>query len=192
MEIRVFDDMDQMTLEKVRDLLPMVSEQRREESLRYKHLFGQFTCLQSYVMLRQMLEELGLTHPFVFEGNEHGKPFLKGYPDIHFNISHCKSGIAVVVADHPVGIDIESYRKASESLLRHTMNEEEQHIISESGDPIRCFTEYWTKKEAVFKLHGTGILRHQLHQLLQGDALVNTWVNVGKRYAYSVATNEKG
>ena len=66
------------------------------------------------------------------------------------------------------------------------MNEEERRIIAESDDPVRTFTEYWTKKEAVFKLRGTGIT-HGLHELLNGDEQVETLVNPEKRYAYSIA-----
>ncbi|MBR4148252.1 MAG: 4'-phosphopantetheinyl transferase superfamily protein [Bacteroidales bacterium] len=178
--------MEQITKEEIQRLLPLVSDQRREQAMQYKHLFGQFACLKSYVMLREILEEMGLNHPFVFGQNEHGKPFLVDYPDVCFNISHCKAGIAVAVSDAPVGIDIESYRKVSDSLIRYTMNEEEQHVIQTSEDPVRTFTEYWTKKEAVFKLRGTGITRG-LHGLLQGDEQVETWVNPEKRYAYSIA-----
>ena len=185
--VSIFDDMEQISEEEIQCLLPLVSDERREEALRYKHLFGQFACLKSYVMLRELLEQCGLTHPFLFDYNEHGKPFLKDHPEIHFNISHCKAGIAVVVSDRPVGIDIESFRKVSDSLIRYTMNEEEQRIIAESDDPIRTFTEYWTKKEAVFKLRGTGITR-SLHALLEGDEQVETHVNEDKQYAYSIAT----
>ena len=189
-EIKVFDDMGQITEEEIRRLLPLVSDERREEALQYKHLFGQFACLKSYVMLRELLEQQGLTHPFRFERNEHGKPFLAGHPEIHFNLSHCKNGIAVAVSDQPVGIDIESYREASDSLLRYTMNDEERRIIEESNNPVRTFTEYWTKKEAVFKLHGTGILREQLHTLLDGPELVETTTEEAKRYVISIATNQ--
>ena len=188
-ELLIFDDMSVISEEGILRLLPLVSEERREEALRYKHLFGQFACLKSYVMLRELLEQRGLAHPFRFGFNEHGKPFLKDYPEVHFNLSHCKNGIAVVVSDQSVGIDIESYRSVSDSLLRYTMNEEEQRIISESDDPVRTFTEYWTKKEAVFKLRGTGIT-HDLHGLLQGDEQVETYVNPEKRYAYSIATKK--
>ena len=187
--ISIFDDMTMVTEEEILRLLPLVSDERREEALRYKHPFGQFACLKSYVMLRELLEQLGLTHPFHFGYNEHGKPFLKDYPEVHFNLSHCKNGIAVVVSDQPVGIDIESYREVSDSLMRYTMNEEERRIIRESDDPVRTFTEYWTKKEAVFKLRGTGIT-HDLHGLLQGDEQVETHVNTEKQYAYSIATKK--
>ncbi len=187
----VFDDMGQITEEEIQRLLPLVSDERREEALRYKHLFGQFACLKSYVMLRELLEQQGLTHPFHFGYNKHGKPFLKDHPDLHFNLSHCKNGIAVAISDQPIGIDIECYREVSDSLVRYTMNEEEQRIIAESDDQVRTFTEYWTKKEAVFKLRGTGITREGLHNLLCGDEVVETHVNEERRYAYSIAANKK-
>jgi 4'-phosphopantetheinyl transferase len=191
MVVKIFDEMTQITPEEINRLLPLVSDNRRKEALRYKHLFGQFACLKSYVMLREILEDKGLSHPFRFGYNEHGKPFLIDYPEIHFNISHCKNGIAVAVSDETVGIDIESYRNVSDTLVRYTMNEEERRIISESSDPIRTFTEFWTKKEAVFKLRGTGITNN-LHELLNGDETVETHVNEERRYAYSIATNKKG
>ena len=184
--IKIFDDMEQCTPEEIQRLLPLVSDERREEALRYKHLFGQFACLKSYVMLREMLESMGLSHPFIFTKNEHGKPFLKDYPEVHFNLSHCKNGILVAVSNEPVGVDIESYHEANDSLIRYTMNDEERRIITESDDPVRAFTEYWTKKEAVFKLRGTGITKG-LHDLLNGDEHVETFVNTEKRYAYSIA-----
>lgn len=186
-KIKIFDGMDQVSEETIAELLPLASDQRREQALSYKHLFGQFACLKSYVMLRELLEQQGLSHPFIFAQNEHGKPYLKDHPDVHFNLSHCKNGIMVAVSDQPIGVDIESYRNVSDSLIRYTMNEAEQHIIQTSDDPIRTFTEYWTKKEAVFKLRGTGITK-DLHGLLDGDELVETFVNTDKQYAYSIAT----
>lgn len=191
-ETLLFDDMAQCSPEMVEHLLPLVSEQRKEEALRFRHLFGQFACLKSYVMLRELLEKRGLRHPFLFQKNEHGKPSLVGHPEIHFNISHCKAGIAVAVSDAPVGIDIESYREAHESLVRYTMNDEECRLIMASDDPIRTFTEYWTRKEAVFKLRGTGIMTVEIKDLLQGDEVIETQVNAEKGYVYSIATNKKG
>lgn len=187
-DLIIYDDMTQITEEEIHRLLPLVSDERRNEALRYKHLFGQFACLKSYVMLRELLEQRGLAHPFRFDYNEHGKPYLKDHPEIHFNISHCKAGIAVAVADQPIGIDIEGYRQVSDSLVRYTMNEEEQRLIGESDDPVRTFTAFWTKKEAVFKLRGTGITRG-LHELLHGPETVATYVNENNKYVYSVATN---
>lgn len=184
--ISIFDDMSQMTEAEVRRMLPLVDVQRREEALRYKHLFGQFACLKSWLMLKELLKPLGISNMEMSQ-NEHGKPYLTKHPEVHFNLSHCKNGIAVAVDFSPVGIDIESFRKSNLSLLQKTMNPAEASWIRASGDPVEAFTQYWTKKEAVVKLRGTGLV-DDLHHILDGEGYrLNTNVNREKGYAWSVA-----
>ena len=43
---------------------------------------------------------------------ENGKPYIKNYPDYHFNISHSNGAVAIAFSDYPVGVDIEKIRKA--------------------------------------------------------------------------------
>lgn len=167
--ISLFTNLQQATAQNVERLLPLVSPQRRDEALRYKHVLGQFTCLQSYHMLHTMLVEMGAIRPNQypqFQRNTHGKPSLEGLPHIHFNISHCKEAIAVIVDSNPVGIDVESFRTPSESLLQYTMCPSERDTIRQAEHPDQAFALYWTKKEALFKLIGTGIT-HQIPDLLQ-------------------------
>ena len=184
--VSIFDDMSQVTEAEVQRMLPLVNEQRRQEALRYKHLFGQFTCLKSWLMLKELMEPLGI-YDLEFCFNEHGKPFLKHHPDLHFNLSHCKNGIAVGVDNAPIGIDIESFRKVDEALIRKTMNDEEIELINSSSDSLETFIAYWTKKEAVLKLRGTGIST-DLHQVLDGKGYrLETHIVKEKRYAWSVA-----
>ena len=57
MRIKIFDNMAQCTDEEVQRMLPLVSAQRREQALRYKHTFGRFCCLKSWLMLYEMLDE---------------------------------------------------------------------------------------------------------------------------------------
>lgn len=184
--VAVFDDMEQITEAEVQRMLPLVNLQRREEALRYKHLFGRFACLKSWLMLEELLSPLGISN-LEMGFNAHGKPFLTKHPDVHFNLSHCKNGIAVAVDFSPVGIDIESFRRSSLSLLRKTMNPAEAEWIAASSDSVEAFTAYWTKKEAVVKLRGTGIT-DDLHHILDGDGYrLETHVNREKGYAWSVA-----
>lgn len=184
--VAIFDDMTQVTEAEVQRMLPLVDEQRRNEALRYKHLFGQFACLKSWLMLKELLRPLGIKD-LKMEHNEHGKPFLVNHPDVHFNLSHCKNGIAVVVDFSPVGIDIESFRRSNLALIEKTMNPTEAEWIHASSDPVEAFTQYWTKKEAVVKLRGTGII-DDLHSILDGEGYrLETHVNREKRYAWSVA-----
>ena len=56
--LTLFDDMSQCTDAEVERLLPLVSAQRREVALRFKFTFGRFTCLKSYVMLQQLVQEV--------------------------------------------------------------------------------------------------------------------------------------
>ena len=118
--------MEECTDEEVQRLLPLVSTQRREQALRYKHIFGQFCCLKSWMMLAESLQNKG----FGLEDwcyNEYGKPFWPNGP--YFSISHCKHGIAVAIDEHPIGIDIEAIRHADDDLLARTMNKFEQSKI---------------------------------------------------------------
>ena len=155
----IFDDMTQCTPQEVQRLLPLVPDERRTEALRYRHLFGQYACLKTYAMLADLLVLEGHTAPLPpFCRSEHGKPFFApetGLP--HFSISHCPAALAVAISDRPIGIDIERIRPVSEALIEHCMNADETHLILHAPEPARAFTRLWTRKEALFKLLGTGI-----------------------------------
>ena len=166
---KIFDDMTQCNEQEVARLLPLVSAQRREQALGYKHTFGQYCCLQSYKMLCELLAEWSRVHQLpinqqpIFLYNDYGAPYIEGGP--HFSISHCKRGIAVAVSENPIGIDIEAIRTFSPDLMRKTMNEDEQLRITSSAIPEVEFIRFWTQKEALLKLQGTGIIS-DLHHVL--------------------------
>ena len=102
-------------------------------------------------------EEYGLRENPVFDYGEHGKPFIVGHPDIHFNLSHCHEAVACVVADHPVGIDVESVREYKDGVVEYTMNPQELALIAAAERPDAAFVRLWTMKEARLKLTGEGI-----------------------------------
>lgn len=165
MHYLIFDDMTQCSEQEVARLIPLVSMQRREQALAYKHVFGQYCCLKSYEMLLHLLAStpytLHSTPSFLY--NEHGAPYLQDGPC--FSISHCKQGIAVAVSDLPIGIDIEGLRRVDEALVRKTMNLEEQAQIAMSQNPEVEFIRLWTRKEAYVKMLGTGIIS-DMHGIL--------------------------
>lgn len=184
--VSVFDDMSLCTDQEVERMLASVPEPRRSQAMAYKHTFGRFASLKSYLMLAELLRsEFGLEE-FRIETGEHGKPYLADYPDIHFNISHCRNAIAAVVSDRPVGIDVESFRQFNEGLLDKSMNSAEKAEILNSQEPQESFITYWTRKEAVFKMQGTGITDN-LQNILSGGVTTGTKINREKGYALSVA-----
>ena len=138
--------------------LKEISEQRREQALKFKHEQGQRLCVLAYLLLKQALREgYGITENPVFEYNEHGKPSIVEHPEIFFNLSHCKEAAICVVSDQPVGVDVEGIREYKESLVNYTMNDEEIAQIKTAENPAAAFIRLWTMKEATTKLIGTGI-----------------------------------
>lgn len=208
----IFDHMHLCTDEAVREMLPLVSEQRRQQALRYSHTFGRFCCLKSYLMLLELLSavypELDTSKP-EFGYTAQGKPFLLARPDIHFSISHTKNAILVAISDAPIGVDIEAFRSPSAALIARTMNATEQAAITAAaasaasaataataatpsglleppGTPEALFSAIWTRKEAVLKLRGTGI-EGDLKHVLSGSEAIFTRIFPRKSYAFSIA-----
>lgn len=167
--------------------LKQISSQRRDQALKFKHEEGQRLCVMAYILLKRLLqEEYGIEDNPVFEYNEHGKPSIAGYPDIHFNLSHCKEAVACVVSNRPVGIDVEVIREYKESLVHYTMNEKEVHEVETATDPAIAFIRLWTMKEATLKLDGKGIIDDLKHVI--DPVRFNYRTTVRPKYVYTVAT----
>lgn len=198
--------------------LPLLSSQRREQCLKFKHEQGRRACVAAYLLLCEGLrQQYGITEPPVFEYGEHGKPSIVGHRDIHFNMSHCREAALCAVSDKPVGVDVESIGRYKETLARYTMNDDELALIQQADRPEVAFIRLWTQKEALLKLAGTGItdslrtvlapaaVQHAAVVLdgfavetpavsatvLDGSAVetLTTFINEEKGYIYSIATH---
>ena len=96
-------------------------------------------------------------HPRL-EHDEKGAPYLPEHPELSVSISHCRKAVAVAVSEkYRIGIDIESRRKVSPSLMERVCTDDELAKIRSSADPTMTFLRFWTRKEAVLKMQGTGI-----------------------------------
>ncbi len=169
------------------DALKRLSNQRREQTLKYKFEMGQRTCVAAYLLLCQGLkEEYGIMEPPIFDFGEHGKPFIVGHPEIHFNLSHCKEAAICFVSDRPVGVDVESVRKINDALLAYTMNEKELEQIRQAEDSKLEFVRLWTKKEALLKLTGHGLNNDLKEVLSRTDINIETTESSDGRYVYSI------
>ena len=165
-----------------------ISGQRREQALKFKFELGQRQCVLAYLLLKKALcEEYGITENPLFEYSEHGKPFIMGHPEIHFNLSHCREAVACAVGDHPVGIDVECIREYKDSLARYTMNDEELRQIAAADRSDVAFIRLWTMKEALLKLTGRGISENMKTVLADAADYRFTIVECRERgYIYSV------
>lgn len=163
----------------------------------YKHIEDRRESALSFHVLQQILaKEHGINH-FDFNTNEHGKPSLKDSEDIHFNISHCRHAVACVVSNQPVGVDIERLGRYKERIARYTLSDDElsalhttQHDGMSNDESIDLqFTIFWTKKEALLKLIGTGITDNikQILHIYEGRVKFSTTINQEKQYVCTVA-----
>lgn len=93
-----------------------------------------------------------------FGKNDFGKPYLVGFPDFHYNISHTRNAIAIGVSEIPIGVDIEKNKLADlEIATRFFCKRELNYIISGNEEQERLFYHIWTKKEAYIKWLGRGL-----------------------------------
>ena len=94
-----------------------------------------------------------------------GRPYLRDYPDIDFNLSHTKDRIALAICRGArIGIDIErldafSEKEASE-IMPMILSEQELNQVHQLDGRHRrdVFLTRWVQKEAALKCFGQGFL----------------------------------
>lgn len=130
---------------------------RRDCALSFRFDRDRYTCAKAYLLLKELLSaHYGISEDLEFGYGAYGKPFLKSYPDIHFNISHCPKAVFCAVSDSPIGVDVEEIQY-DEDVAREVFSESELESIRSAESPEIRFTELWTMKEAYLKLQGTGL-----------------------------------
>ena len=94
---------------------------------------------------------------------EKGKPYLDD-DGIHFNVSHCGgTGLLAFTRAGEIGVDVEAVRPEVEGLEIAAQSfhaHEIEFIAAADGveEQARRFTSLWTRKEAVLKATGSGIV----------------------------------
>lgn len=155
--IYIFDRLAQYTNEAYDKHLSSIPAWRREKALQYKNLDDRKRSVLAFVLLQHALrEEYGITEVPEFVYNEFGKPSLPNMP-IHFSLSHCKDAVACAVADHNIGIDVESIVPYNPDVARRVCTVAELETLEQSENIDADFIKLWTMKEAISKYEGTGM-----------------------------------
>lgn len=108
-------------------------------------------------LIRDCLEEYGMEKPQVLRASK-GKPYVNfgGKEKVHLSVSHSGSFFVCIIADKPVGIDLQEERKvSSEKIAKRYFSDKERQYMDEHGD--KGFYILWTRKEAYSKLTGDGL-----------------------------------
>lgn len=105
-----------------------------------------------------LAEQFGLASTDIrLERDGFGRPGLVGRTDVQFSISHCPEAVAVLVADAPVGVDVESIRPHDPYAARRVLAPAELARLTNSPAPDLDFFRLWTLKESYGKALGVGM-----------------------------------
>lgn len=137
-------------------------ETRAASSYRFVKDLREFVVTRA--VLRQILARYTGQSPsdLRFESGSGGKPVLQGTPSVHFSVSHCSDIALLAVARVRIGIDVEYVRPGNfwQKAIGHCLTSRERAYLEALPIGLRPATLYrfWTRKEAILKAMGTGLL----------------------------------
>lgn len=153
-----FTKMQRFQIEELKIAEQYMSEQRKAKINRLRFLKEKKQSAIAYLLLRYGLKkEYGITETIFLDKGSWGKPYLSNYPLIHFNMSHCEGGVACIIDDYAVGIDITLVKKENLICMQSAMSENEIDHILQAANSEKQFTIYWSLKESYCKYLGIGI-----------------------------------
>jgi len=108
--------------------------------------------LSARLALEYCAERCGVT-PRAWDTGRDGVPLPQG--GLHWSVSHKRQWVAAVIAERPVGIDIEHVVPRREQLREALADQAEWAVMGETS--WLAFFRLWTAKEATLKANSTGI-----------------------------------
>ena len=138
------------------ELLEGLSSYRKQKIERCLQEKGRKQNLGAELLLEQVLKQYGKSADQIVR-SENGKPEIEGFC---FNLSHAQDYVICVVADSPVGCDIEAIKEAPLRIAERYFSERENeqlnsvHTIEEKSE---MFYRMWTIKESYLKMTGEGL-----------------------------------
>ena len=139
-------------------LMQFVPEEKRARILRQRVKQNADNMLVGAVLAKYMLLKyfrIPFSKQHISYGR-YGKPYLRDYPNVHFNISHSGQFVACAVSDRPIGVDIQEVVSYRRDVAKHIFSPEELSQIESSPDRSAEFTKLWSQKEAYLKMLGIG------------------------------------
>ena len=148
------------------ELYKNLSEFRKSKVDRLRPLADKCRAVGAGAILSLALSNYGLSEKNAVYGfGDNGKPFIEGYPEICFNISHSKDRVMCVTAGFPVGCDVEAVRmrtKTNSGVVRRFFSESEKKLLENASlngekEFNDLFYKIWTLKESYIKYTGMGL-----------------------------------
>ncbi|MBO5213155.1 MAG: 4'-phosphopantetheinyl transferase superfamily protein [Clostridia bacterium] len=168
-----------------------MSPERRNKCDRMTKKLAKKQCIAADHLAKVALSEALNVPPTAVEilVSPSGKPYVEGNP-VYFSLSHSENVVACVVADRPVGIDVEVIRPIKPSIQERICTDHELVYLRASENPEERnlrFLTLWTRKEAVFKRNGILPRKDRQQNVLSPSDGVVFQTRVEDGYVISVA-----
>lgn len=142
-------------------LLEMMPSSLSSRLLRFRRWQDSHTYLLGRFLLLYGMKKNGLKFnlsELVY--SQSGKPRILDSKNMNFNISHSNYTSACLLSFNSgeVGIDIEDCNYLNIEDYRPFFSTKEWEIIKTSPYKVKDFYSFWTRKEAVLKAAGTGLI----------------------------------
>lgn len=126
----------------------------------------EFKSLESYVghlLLKYALRKRCVNlEECIIKYNENGKPYIKDI-NFHYNISHSKNLVCLIISDNECGIDIQYYdnnRNFDKIVDKYfTNNHKENYYKLDNDDRNKFFYQIWVQIEAHIKMLGSNMIK---------------------------------
>ncbi|MBP1764512.1 MAG: 4-phosphopantetheinyl transferase family protein [Firmicutes bacterium] len=190
--IYLFDKIDSFSDELFWRSIKVILAERAQKALAFRYMIDRKLSVIAYLLLAYGIKkEYGIFEELLFEYRENEKPYLKKYPDIFFNISHCKYGVVCAISSEEVGIDMEAVGDYDEEVAKYICNEREYNSLVNSKNQAVDFCKLWTVKESVLKFTGEGICTDLKRVLDNIDLQIETLCSADHSYVISVCEKTK-
>lgn len=134
--------------------LPLWRQERADRYLQKKDRYASVVAFSLLQFLWRERDEGPI--PDVVR-DTHGKPRFAGKPSWHFNWSHDRSVCVCAFGPTPLGVDVQSRVRYDDGLFARIAAPGE-HVLGDRLREADDLSSLWTRKEAVVKRTGRGLL----------------------------------
>lgn len=153
--------LDEIAEEHYKNLLSYVSPEKQARIQKFRFQEDAKRSLYGDLLTRYLIcTNLGINNDQIkFITNQYGKPYLKGFSQFDFNISHSGDWVVCAVSDKGIGIDVEQIKPVNLHIAKRFFSKTE--YIDLTAKPVSLQEDYfynlWTLKESYIKYKGKGL-----------------------------------
>lgn len=137
----------------------LMTEEKKTRVSRFKNADDKKRSVCAEMLAKRMIAEKFFVSPcdVRISAKEGGQPLCENF-NIHLSLSHSGDYAVCAVSDAPIGIDIQKIVPYNPKTAERVCSPSELYAIENSKDKAAEFIKLWTKKEAVLKMRGTGVI----------------------------------